>query len=280
MIKTATECYTVFNSPEELLEFLRGMPRNRVAYPNDNDDWAGGSFDQCLSKLQTGDFASAAKAQQIMDKLETQGIETPKLRTIQQGVVGFMPIVPNVLAGVPECMFTRAQSDIEAETTPVNVYVEVNASSGITTEELFNRGSAVLALVMSLATVRPIELYATGMCDIFSEGKALGAITRIETRPLDLARAAWILTSNGFARKISHSAAKAHGTRQEGGIPHCWGMSPNNTTYAARYREALNLTKEDIFIPGGWLYDNQMKTDPIGWVNKMVEKHTTLQEEN
>lgn len=274
----AIESFTLYNSPEELGEFFRSMPKKYIAYPHDNDSWAGGSFDHCVSTLNKGDASSADKAQKIFDKLLLSGIEAPRLKTLQPSVVGFMPIVPNVIAGVPDCMWKREETDILAENTPVTIYVDVVVSSGITTQELFDRGVAILALTMALSTIRPIDLYAVAMCDILADGHACGTITRIETRPLDLARASWMLTSNGFARRLMHSGAMYHrDTIYNTHAPFCWGMSPNNPAYVSKFKSIVGMTPEDIFIPGGWLYDNLMKNNPVAWVNKMIEQHINTQ---
>lgn len=274
---------TRHESPIELAEFLEGIPDSfHYTYMDGIDPkWTGCSVREVIRTLREGDMKYVSRAQAIMDKIEESSAMSAGVKIISADVVGFCPIVPNVLAGLPYCMLTRATSEIEATNTPLCIYVDTTVSAGVSIDHLISRGVAVLAFTMAMNVVRPIDLYIVSTCqDDYDKNSAFGVCARIETRPLDLARASWMLVDPAMARRAMFTAMKYNrGGGQIGSCPFSFDQNPTNASYENSMRSALDMQPNDVFIRGGWLYDKLMHSDPVAWVNKMVQQHTTKQEE-
>lgn len=268
-----------FNSPEELLEFCNKLPGTDLYWGNEGNK-GGLPWPLALKALENGDTTAVYAAEKIMQEMADQQVFTSGLKLLTSDVVGFMPIVPAVIAGLPECMLNRSISEIEATNTPISIYVQTTVSAGLSHKEIENRGIAILALAMAFANIRPIELYTVSLSDFYGDGEATGSITRIETRPLDLARAAFMLCNVTMARMIGHEVSKAHSRRKNNrtGIPHAWGINPMSEQSYELGRELIGCSPQDIYISGGYLLDKLMLNNPIQWVKNMIAKHSHSQE--
>lgn len=259
-----------FNSPEELANYVGTLREYRPG-----SHFHGQSLSEAQRCLLNGDVSTVDSAQALITRLEEQAILSTGVKTLTADVVGFMPLVPHVLAGLPNSMLTRYESEIEATNTPITIYIDTTVSSDLSHGELINRGIATLAFAMAMANVRPVDLYTVSTCCADSCNGSYGVCTRIETRPLDLARAAWMLTSPTMARRIMHTSVwNQLGFISLGGGPFSWQLSPTQNSYMASMRDMLSMEAQDVFITGGYIADKLMLTDPIAWVNMMVRKHT------
>jgi len=52
-----------------------------------------------------------------------------------------------------------------------------------------------------------------------------------------------------------------------------WDNEPTRSDHEPLMRSLLDMSPEDVFIPGGYLFDKLMKKDPIQWVKNMISKH-------
>src|SRR5438046_5507292 len=114
------------------------------------------------------------------------------VRTMVADCAGAYPIVPDYLMGMPDCMRRRTATDDDA--APIQIYVPVGSQATITAEQLRRRGCAILALTMALARVRPVDLSIIHYLEHTKAGESENVIVAtIETRPLDLATACYVL---------------------------------------------------------------------------------------
>jgi len=93
-------------------------------------------------------------------------------------VVGFIPNVPTSIIGHPKNMWRRDMSEQE---NLITIYTEVVVSGGVSHKEMVQRGIALLAFVMVMQAVRPIELYTINM--LGGNKGCYGTVTKIETKP-------------------------------------------------------------------------------------------------
>jgi len=206
-----------------------------------------------LSKLcQTGDEAMVSKAEQLMEKLETDvQVDSSEWSSAPFGVA---PLVPAYLAGMPDSM--RRRIHVQSDLTPVTVWYDLTASAGIRHEDMLSRGVAALALVLKLQTIRPVDLKLTSVFD----GKSVVVID-IETRPICLATLCYAMTNPLFFRRIIHAL---HG---DSGIP---------VAKPSRIREHIpEIQPQDIVIPAILLRSNDDLLDkPVEWINREIHKLT------
>lgn len=233
---------------------------------NNNTTW-----EQAIARAGLGYDKAVPDAQKLLSKLEASiSIESI---AYESSVAGCFPVVAEYLAGEPECMLEP--TPVNSEMAPLAIYIDLTTSYNVTSQQFHKRGVAVLALAMLLSQIRPISLH---VCTVM-HGKRKGddsvslVTSRIETAPLDLARAAYALTDVAVARRLFYAVAeKLHDFN--GMWPELKGANYAATTspaYTKRVRELLDLDSDVLYIPAVCSVDSefdQMVNRPVDWINK------------
>jgi len=268
-----------FDSPEVYADYLKAIPAH---YQNqDEQDWAGEGFNGAVNRLINGDTSRLAQAQAIIDKLDLAHIFSNDVPVLTPSIAGFIPNVPAAIAGHPEAMFRRGFVDSPSVLAPLTVYVECVASGGVTQDQLIARGVAVLAFVLAMEVIRPVDLYIALPHSHSRRPGVYCPVIKIQSRPMDLGRAVFMLTNPCFARRMFHTAINdLSGCGMKCGQgPWAWNSNPTDPKYEQHVRDLLQMQPEDVFMKGGYLTDQLMLTNPIEWVKKMIEKHRGSQDE-
>lgn len=148
--------------------------------------------------LATGDAKLAAKAETLLASIETESLYSDSVSQWGRSVSGALPDVPAYLAGVPTNMRRRTPQQGLA---PLTVVVETFMSGGVTDECRERRSVAILALVRKLAmTGHAVDLW---LAHTSRPGETATCLVRVESQPLDLARAVW-----GFAASFDYGGFK------------------------------------------------------------------------
>lgn len=254
-------------SPEAYHAWLSSLTRGRER----GGSWEGGSFAENMQQLDQGNLALADDAQRILEKFQNSNVFTSGIPQLQACPAGFAPNVPAYLSNRPDCMFTFGMSENVSNRSPLTIYVESTVSGGTSHAQIVNRGVAVLAFVMAMQAIRPVALYTIN-CLGGAQG-CYGSITKIETSPLDLPRAAYMLTSPGYARCLGFSGAQGiEGSRSVGAWP--WNSYPTDAAYEPAMRAMCAMEPQDLFLCGMFLLDQKALTNPVAWVQDMVAKHS------
>lgn len=260
-----------FDAPEHLHEYMSAM---KFRYNGENS-FAGLPIEQALEKLVTGDMSAVDKVNDIISKIDISDMLTNNVVELQSSLAGFVPNIPAVISGAPETMYDLVNIEEPSINAPINVYIEALVSEALTDEQIFNRGIATLAFCMVMNMVRPIELYVIGVSDVSGKDQYTGHVTKVASKPLDIARAAYMLTDKSFARRIAFTIGYGdRGLGNTGWLRFPFNRSPATPEYKLAMREFLDMSPEDIFIQGGHLFEPAMLNDPIAWVNDMVRKHS------
>src|SRR4051812_31418704 len=180
----ARNTYIMCDSIAEFADATQGMSHG-------TDSFRGGmSCADATRYLREGHLASVAATDKLLNDVEgLLHIDTRAWRNVSD-VSGGVPDVPSFLAGQPMCM--RRRQRVVCEQAPLALIVDLTSSASLTAAHMNARGVAILALVRVLANVRPIELWT--VIGLGEKNKAVEVITRIDTAPLDLARAAHMMT--------------------------------------------------------------------------------------
>lgn len=268
-IKAKTN-FTVFDQPESYVEYLNRAP-NCDAKHDRSRDFYGMDWDKAINTLTNGSATYLDRAQALIDKMADQNVFASHQPQIESGMVGFMANVPAALAGQPYDMWNIVSSEEQSITTPINVYVETLVSAGISQDELIARGVCVLAFVLAMNNIRPVELY-TICIGKPAGGKTGGIVCRVPSKPLDLQRAAFMLCDPAYYRRLAFAAMWDHG-KSESHLQWPWNNAPTDAGHEDMYRELLDMNQDDVFVPGGYLFDELMKRDPIQWVKNKIAEH-------
>lgn len=163
-------------------------------------EWSGvRTFQEALDLMRDG-------YQPTVDKLKT-GIKANvqgqgKRISFYNDVVGFQPIVPLALQGVPKCMVNSYMKPIKAKV--LNVYYDMTASCSVSAEQILEAGQKLLAAIMELEMQGyKFNLYATQ--NYYRSGTGADMLcTKIKSSntPLDLKRISFPLTHTAYFRVI------------------------------------------------------------------------------
>lgn len=192
-----------FDAPEALAVYLAGPV---AAYGTDR--WGNGDLSfygedaaTTLHRALLGDVDRVAASDALLDRMESAvGFEARRWRTIN-AVAGGAPNVAAHLAGSPMAMRRRVRAMDAA--APLTIAIEMTVSANAKPAEIARRGAAALALTRIAAAARPVTLWAYYGAQ--NDGLNAAFAVRIETAPLDLARAAWLLCSPEACRRAALS---------------------------------------------------------------------------
>jgi len=179
----------IFPDFEHMTEYLRSKKDKALGYYYD--------FETSRHALATGDPILADKAERTLASIETESLYSDNVQSWGRSVSGALPDVPAYLAGSPLNMRRRVPQQGLA---PLTIVVETFMSGGVTDADRERRGVAILSLVRKLQmTGHAVDLW---LAHTSRPGLTATCLVRVETRPLDLARAVWGFTAsferNGF----------------------------------------------------------------------------------
>lgn len=246
---------------QSVAALARDAQAKRAYYAGEHADlWHGNeSAADSVRLAQCGDTRLVPKAEQILSQIQTD-IEIPESMMVAD-VAGAYPVVAEFLAGAPDCM--RRRAPIPQEQAPIVIYACLSSYAGVSAQKLLRRGVAVLALTMALARSRPVELWAIDINDGPDGETTIAA--RINTSPLDLATAAYALTSAGFVRRLMYGL-----TEQASGnvnFPAGYSSDPAGYLVGALARLGGNADRDLILPPA-----NNGDPEPVTWINGHIAR--------
>jgi hypothetical protein len=178
-------------------DWLRDAKASRM--PKDSPAWSG---------MLHGDTKSVPRAERLMDKIAAETLLRVHQKRAVASPVGSLACVPDYLAGSPTPMRLRRPTPSPA---PITLVLDITTSAAIPKEVIATRGAATLALVQLLIQAgHAVQLMAgfAAQPDLalgMSNSNVLFSVT-MESAPLDIARAAWTLTSEEAQRHMCFSA--------------------------------------------------------------------------
>lgn len=265
--------FTMLDGPESYVNYLNQIPECYGWSKIDGDSFQGMTWGDAINTLTNGSRKYLERAQALIDKMAEQNIFASHQPQIEAGMVGFMANVPAALAGQPYDMWNIIASEEQSITTPINVYVETLVSGGVSHDELISRGVCVLAFVLAMNNIRPVELYTICIAKPYDANRTGGVVVRVPSKPLDIQRAAFMLCDPAYYRRLAFAAMADHSLSNNSYVQWPWNDKPTTNTHEPKMRELLDMGEEDIFIPGGYLFDELMKHDPVQWVKNKIKEH-------
>lgn len=155
------------------------------------------SYAEAMELMEKGYQANVEKLDNFDSDL--RGIE--KRITFANDIVGYAPVVPLAIMGVPNCMMNSHQKPIKAKV--LNVYYDMTASCGTSPEQLVKAGQKILSAVMQLEmqgykfNLYTTQTYAdTRGCDMIAV-KVKGS-----NEPLNIKRMSFAIAHPAFFRVV------------------------------------------------------------------------------
>lgn len=171
-----------------------------------NSFWGRETGSDILRFTRDGDVSRVAASDSMLAQMEQYEFSRPRPQW-ETCRAGSVPNVPAYLAGSPASMLRRSRE--LSSRAPVAVVVDLVSSGAISARLLEKRGAAILAFVRAISMQRPVELWAANYLQANQTNASL-ILARIETAPLDLARAAFILGSAAYSRGLLYEYARKH----------------------------------------------------------------------
>jgi hypothetical protein len=270
--RKATENFVVCDLPG-FADFADRLPRDRrVAGGNRTQWWGGMTYDQSVAALRYGDGSGVAASDKLLNDMEALVPISRSWRTMNS-VTGMCPNVPQYLAGNPFNMRLRRRST--SATAPLSIFVELVASAGIDAKTCLRRGAAMLALVRTLANLRPVELWC--VIAIGQRNSRSSLCVRLDTAPLDLARSAHVFTHPSVFRALGYRSLEHE--FYAAGWDGSWPFKDHGLhveTAAESYRRLLMPGCDVLFVPPVHI-DDLYLSQPAQWLRAMVAEHGGLQ---
>lgn len=245
--------------------------------PNsERSPWLGGSsFNEARARVLTGDLSAVAESEAMLSALEAQCEMPSASRAFVADIVGACPNVPAYIAGQPLSMRRRARTTDDC--APLTIVVDLASSGGIGADTVKKRGVAVLALVRAISARRPIELWAGCSLDAVNPETGSGCdgshvYFRIDTAPLDLARAAFLLTHPAVPRALVYAYARA---KFKAPLRWSYGTASKKPKIDPHMPAILGrvFTGDALMIPSIHLHDRSI-TAPVDWIKEHLHKVT------
>lgn len=242
---------------------------------NSGNRWTGNKdYDESIKQTRLGDLSGVAASDKLLAELESIIPQTRSWRN-RLDVVGGIPNVPAYLSGQPYNM--RRRERVMSEQSPLTIFASMELSGGISIDTMRKRGATILALVRTLANNRPVELYMCNSTGMNGVGSHL--LVRIDTAPLDLARAAHVLTCPSVTRGLGYATNEMLMKKK---LRKQW---PGHWAYGSDYtyrKHALDIFKravcpanEAILLPAAHLDDRLVET-PVEWLKEMMVQYGGL----
>jgi hypothetical protein len=234
----------------------------------------GSAYDQAIDGLRHGDAALSARAERYLARFEDD-VFTGQGFSTRNSVVGGVPNIGAYLAGNPMNMRQRFRTT--TETAPLAIFLELTGSAGISEESYIERGAAMLALVRLLSNTRAIELWT---CTTYGGTGLLKMIAcKIDTQPLDVARASYVLCGRSLAMPgyFVNGAEMGSHTSLGGVSGWAYGVPELERKWAGEIlRRIINPGMEMVYLPAAHLSDIR---EPEAWVRDMLARYSGIPQE-
>lgn len=233
--------------------------------------WMGGlDFADAIARGYNGDLSEVAASEPLLEQLEAMFPAPTARRRVVDDVAGAFPNVQAFIAGTPLTMRRKVRQ--ESEFAPLAIVVNLMASSGCPVEAVRRRGVAVLALVRALSARRPVELYVGITCAGEQGSKdSANVYWKIDTAPLDLARAAYFMVCPTVLRSLCFGAVCGLYNTDKS-IPWAWdAYNASRAHFQTSIARAFPHVSEVLAVPGMTMHDTF--SDPVAWVAKHVRQY-------
>lgn len=256
-----------------------GQTSGGYSAANSDRSWSGADdLAGALNDCEQGNCGSALQdAEKLMHEIQAQGLMSEHVMRWGPNVVGAIPLIPNALLGVPDSMLAPLW-EAQSARGPIKVFYDCVGSAGVSETDMSKRGTAVLAFVLLMSQIRPVELFV--IAGMQGTGGACIPIVKVETAPLDLKSSLYALARTAYSREIAFAwgySSDAAGTRRGFHGGWAWGSAPQQDgtgVWHEAMRTVLDIQPDDLLIPGA-VYGDPIVKDPITWLQREIDKRAS-----
>lgn len=157
------------------------------------------SYAQALTFLRTG-YEPIVKDIEREYKLNAKGGESKRI-SFKNDIMGYNPIVPLAMQGVPNSMVNMTMKPIK--TKVVDIYYDMSVCCGVSNSEILKCGTDIMSVILDLEKQGyRFNLYAFQTYNDARDCDCLIVKIKDARQPLDLRRMSFPLCHTGFFRLI------------------------------------------------------------------------------
>ena len=259
----------VFEDINDLVNYLKTAPTNRIfsgrtlhsqkASDGDSSFHDFNTYDEALSSLEYGFDKYFIEFENCLKKTKDyiSKMKANKTGNFKNDVIGFVPIVPNAINGIPVNMIN--QNTKKKPIPTLRIFIERTVSCGVSVQDNTNFYSVVFALI-SLLEQKNIrceiwECESSKDCDEIYINK-----TKIKDclQPINTYKLQFPIISSDMLRRIGFRLLETCRSLKTGGWHFGYGSPLREMTYYdltddgfpnEGMQEILGISEEDIYIP-------------------------------
>lgn len=186
-----------FDSVADYIDYAENCPKNAEARQNNHIEWSGGTWQDALTQVKTGNPELVNQFYDGVNVLNAM-IEEEKIGEVRD-VAGEYFDVADYLSGEPE-VFRREEFGDKRQVVPL--WVNFGMLSNIEPHIIRNRGCAIVALADELQKSGFIVDLKIVKGSTFWNGRKIYASVDIKHDPLDLDAAAFFIANPLHLRRI------------------------------------------------------------------------------
>lgn len=198
-------CIEIFNSAQEVADKngtreITNSSFHNMQEPGEVDSSFCGvkDYDEAISLMRTG-YQPTVEEMKGALKVRIDG--QSKRVSFKNDVIGFQPIVPLALQGVPNCMVNSSMKPIKSKV--INICYDSTASWITKSDDIIAAGQKMLSTLIELEMQGyRFNLYAIQIYNDDTTSDILCVKVKSANTPLDLKRISFPLTHTGFFRVI------------------------------------------------------------------------------
>ena len=190
----------IYNTAQEVADHLEIRTRTSERFEQDpysDKRFVGASKDETYKMLREG-------YQPVVDSLKgkIKTSATSKRFKSFNDVVGFQPIIPNAIMGLPKSMINSSMTPIK--TKVVDIYYEMTCAAFVDSADLIKAGQKMLGVIMEMeAQGYRFNLYCTQGYYASSSGCDMLCLkVKSANQPMDLKRMSFPIAHTAFFRGL------------------------------------------------------------------------------
>ena len=192
----------LYNSAQEMANDLETRQRTSDSFKSDPYEerrFVGASREETYKMLREG-YQPVVDAMKSKMKITASG-NNKRFKTFND-VVGFQPIIPNAIMGLPNAMVNSAMKPIK--TKVIDVYYEMTVAAFTESKDLIKAGQKMLGAIMELESQGyRFNLYCTQGYYSSSSGCDMVCVkVKSASQPMDLKRMSFPIAHTAFFRGI------------------------------------------------------------------------------
>ena len=189
----------IYGSAQEVAEHLEVRQKTSSDFksdPYERKSFTGATKEETYKMLREG-------YQPTVDALKkgTRVSASGKRFKLFNGVVGFAPIVPNAIMGLPNSMVNSSMKQIK--TKVLDIYYDMTVSAYVDSNDLIKAGQKMLGVILEMeAQGYRFNLY---VCQTYGDGKGCDMLcvkVKSANQPFDLKRMSFPVSHTAFFRGV------------------------------------------------------------------------------